>query len=141
MSHVAQCKVEITDLKSLKKAAEALGFEWREGQKTYQWFGRHVGDYPMPEGFTAADLGKCDHAIHIPGVDYEIGVVKRGKRYHVLFDFWDRKLLKAVGGETAPKLAQRYTLESAKRQARLLGHEIRGVKTEKDGSLRLLIAE
>ena len=93
MSHVARIDMEIKDLTALKAAAKLLGMEFLEGQTTYRWYGRHVGDYSLPEGFKASDLGKCEHAIGIPNDKkaYEIGVVKRrdGKEgYTLLWDFW-----------------------------------------------------
>lgn len=53
-----------------------------------------MGDYPLPKGFTKADLGKCEYAIRVKGAGgdtYEIGVVKRrdGKdAYTFLYDFY-----------------------------------------------------
>ena len=44
MSHVAIIEAEITSLADLKTAAERIGCELVEGQKTYRWYGRHVGD-------------------------------------------------------------------------------------------------
>lgn len=93
MSHVVDLNLVIKDLDSLKKACEELGLELVEGQKTYKWFGTFMGDSPLPEGFTAKDLGKCEHAIRVPGSNtaYEIGIVKRkdGNGYTALWDFWN----------------------------------------------------
>jgi hypothetical protein len=91
MSHVVDIDLAITDLDCLKKAVADLGLEWREKQ-TYRWYGRHVGDYPLPAGFTPDDLGKCEFAVGIPGNSraYEVGVVKRkdGNGYTLLVDFY-----------------------------------------------------
>lgn len=101
MSHVATIEVEITNLADLKAAVEELGMEWAEGQLTYNWYGEHVGDYPLPAGFGIEDLGRCQHAIKLSLQDraaefarsqvmpYEIGVVARrdGKPGWVLL--WD----------------------------------------------------
>ena len=57
MSHVTVIAVELKDLDALKAVCAALGLEFRENQKTYRWYGRHVGDFPIPEGLTKADLG------------------------------------------------------------------------------------
>ncbi len=92
MSHVVDLNIEIKDLDSLKKACEDLNLEFVEGQTTYKWFGSYMGDSPLPEGFTAQELGKCEHAIRVPGnsKSYEIGIVKRkdGRGYTALWDFW-----------------------------------------------------
>ena len=98
ISHVATINVEIKSLDDLESAARSLGLELVRGQQTYRWYGKSVGDYPLPVGFTAEELGRCDHAIRVPlsvtGADrcYEIGVVKRrdGKPgYQLLWDFFD----------------------------------------------------
>ena len=94
MSHVAIVDIEIKDFDALARACENLGLKFNEGQKTYRWYGRSVGDYPLPTGFKASDLGHCDHAISIPGNKsaYEIGVCKsrEGKKSSILmWDFWN----------------------------------------------------
>lgn len=98
MSHVATINVEIKSLDDLEAACRSLGLELVRDQKTYRWYGRSVGDYPLPAGFAAEELGTCEHAIRVPlsvvGADrcYEIGVVKRrdGRPgYTLLWDFFD----------------------------------------------------
>ena len=88
MSHVAKIELEIQSLEDLKLACRRLGFIFQENQQNYQWYGRSVGDYPLPEGITVDALGKCDHAIKVPECTYEIGVVKRGTKYILLWDSW-----------------------------------------------------
>ena len=66
MSHITTIELDIKDLDALKVAAEKLGLEFRRGQETYKWFGRSVGDSPLPAGFRKQDLGKCEHALRIP---------------------------------------------------------------------------
>lgn len=124
MSHVSKIDIKPTDLAALKLAAKRLGGELVE-QKTYKWYGTSVGDYPLPEGFTAKDLGKCDFAIKFPDAKYEVGVVKRkdGKPgYELLWDFWSGGfgLEKAIGKD-GNKLKQSYGVEAAKRAAMLKG--------------------
>tara|TARA_Y100001980_G_C14459122_1_gene241412 strand:- start:36 stop:491 length:456 start_codon:yes stop_codon:yes gene_type:complete len=121
MSHVAVVKVEVTDLKSLAKACEALGLQLNLGQKTYRWYGRHVGDYPLPEGFTQQDLGKCDHAISVPGKPgaYEVGLCSRngGKSYQLLWDFWaGGHGLQELVGDDCQKLIHEYAKTAAKEE-------------------------
>jgi len=76
MSHVEDIDIEITDLKALAAAVAELGAIYTPNQKSNAWFGRSVGDYPLPAGFTAEMLGKCEHAISLPCCRYEIGVVR-----------------------------------------------------------------
>jgi len=113
MSHVAKMEVEIKDLDALEQACESLGLELARGQKHYKWYGHSVGDYPMPAGFTERDLGKCDHAIRIPGDNkaYEIGVCesKTGSGYTLLWDFWQGGYgMQAKVGTKGEKLADAY---------------------------------
>lgn len=89
MSHVATIELTITSLESLLAAAQSCGLEVRQ-KTSYKWYGTSVGDYPIPEGFTAESLGKCDFALGVRGNSsaYEIGVVKRNGTYTLLYDFW-----------------------------------------------------
>lgn len=114
MSHVAKVELQVKDLDALEIAARALGLELVRGQTTYKWWGRSVGDYPLPEGFRAEDLGKCLHALRLPGNSeaYEIGVVKSraGQGYELLWDFYagGYGLVERVGPDCA-KLKQEYS--------------------------------
>ena len=93
MSHVTTIDPkEHYEIPALKKMCENQGWAWMEGQQTYKWFGTHVGDYPLPTGFTKEDMGKCDHAIRVPGARYEIGVVQKDEKWQVIYDFYDRSL-------------------------------------------------
>ncbi len=123
MSHVADIpEMDIKNLEALGDAAKRLGLELVKGQTTYKWYGRHVGDFPLPAGFKASELGKCEHAIRIPGAKgaYEIGVVKRrdGKPgYQLLWDFWEGGFgLQEKIGETGGLLKQAYAIAAAKKQ-------------------------
>lgn len=62
MSHVAaqECKPGepmYKDMEALEMACKMCGLEI-EHKKTYTWFDRHVGDYPLPKGMTKSELGK-----------------------------------------------------------------------------------
>lgn len=125
MSHVESVKTTITDLSALKAACTRMGVEFVEGKKAYRWFGRSVGDYPLPAGFTKDDLGKCDHVIKVPGTDYEVGVVKLKDKpgYTMLYDFWGpgQGLLKKFGTGLT-KLVDNYSVEALKSKARAKGY-------------------
>jgi hypothetical protein len=149
MSHVAPIDLRIDPgpegLASLKATALALGGEFREGQKTYAWWGTHVGDYPLPDGFTKDDLGKCEHAIRFPGCPFEVGICRHPDGHLVpLFDFYrvdklgnPNPLVDFVGGETAKKLRSRYAIERARRSAERTGHVVEEVR-QPDGSMKLM---
>ena len=143
MSHVAEISVEILDLDALEIAAKKIGMELRRRQRTYRWWGESVGDYPLPKGFTAAELGKCDHALSIPNNNqaYEIGVVRRrdGKPgWILLWDFYaGGKCLQAVVGSEAVKLRQRYAAEVAIKNARRQGFRVTE-QVGQDGKIKLV---
>lgn len=119
MSHVDTIQFqEEWDIDTLKQMCKAEGWLFHKGQKTYRWWGRHVGDYPIPEGFTKEDMGKCDHAISIPGAIYEIGIVNRNGKVHLLWDFYRTGGLQVVLGDKAGKLKQAYTLAKARKECR-----------------------
>jgi len=101
---------------------------------------RWEGHYPLPEGFSQEDLGKCDHAIQVPGADYEVGVVKsrQGAGYRLLWDFWFRGGLTERLGRKAERLVQAYGVEKAKREARKQGFSVYET-TRGDGTVRLTL--
>ena len=121
MSHVTVIAVELKDLEALKAVCAALGLEFIENQKTYRWYGRHVDDFPVPEGLAKADLGRCDHAIAVKGNRnaYEVGLVKRSKAFIPLWDFWQGGYeLRDKIGESGSTLISAYTKKIAVRKAK-----------------------
>lgn len=141
MSHVAKIEVEIKDLEALAAAAKRLGGALVE-QSTYAWYGTSVGDYPLPEGFKAEDLGKCERAIRFPDAQYEVGVVRRrdGRPgYTLLWDFWygGYGLTKAIGAK-GERLSQSYGVEAATRAARRQGYTVTETQAA-DGSVVLKV--
>lgn len=125
MSHISRIEVEIHSLEDLKSACAQLGFQFMESQATYSWYGSYIGDQTLPEGITEDRLGKCDHAIKVPGCDYEIGVVKVPGGHHILlWDSWHRGGLEEKLGKNAGFLKQAYAVEKVKREARLKGFRV-----------------
>lgn len=144
MSHNEIIDLEVTDLKTLSNTAKRLGGELILNQKTYKWFDRFMNDYPLPEGITVADLGKCEHAIKFPGIEYEVGVIKsktQNGAYQLLWDFWDKKLKKKMGGEKAISFIQHYTMEKTEQAAMSKGKLCREsvIKTKKGEKRRMVI--
>ena len=147
MSHVVSLEIEIKDLDALFQAAQNLGMEVKLNQKTYRWFGKHVGDYPIPEGFTKADMGKCDHVLSVLGVPgaYEVGVCQRGSGYKLLFDFWGShgKALEHCIGAKGQKLVQTYAETVALRKLKKLqrqGYRLKKTTTAK-GEIKLTLTK
>lgn len=143
MSHVATVDLHITDLAALKAACETLGLEFREGKTRFRWYGRVVGDYPLPEGFTVSDMGLCEHAIGVKdnALGYEVGVVRRrdGKPgYLLMYDNWRGGFgLEDIIGANAGKLKQQYTIQVLLQAARRQGYRVSQSQLQ-DGSLRLV---
>jgi len=126
MSHVVSIKCKIKDLAALKKACPELGLVFKENQTHYKWWGYSVGDYPLPQGYTENDLGKCEHAIGLKSnMGYEIGVCKSkttAGEYELVFDFFNQQaLMTAVGGQKCEKLVQTYQVEVAKKHLPTVG--------------------
>jgi len=113
MSHVDNISThgEEFGLVTLLALCNRKGWQFLEGQETYAWWGRSEGDYPVPAGFTADDLGKCDHAIRIPGCRYEIGLVKRDNGYAILADFWESGGLDQVLGQKGELFVRDYAMQ------------------------------
>jgi hypothetical protein len=147
MSHITAIAIEIKDLAALEAATKELGAELIRNQHTYKWYGTSVGDYPLPAGFTADMLGKCEHAIRLPGNNYEIGVVRnplKPSTFTLLYDFWgyggqhDGHKLKAHFGDGLKKLVQLYGVHAATIAARSRGHAV-ARQTLPNGSIKLQI--
>ena len=146
MSHVASIDLDVKDLDALAFACKRLGLEFRQGQKSYRWYGEIVGDFPLPAGFVAEDLGKCEHAISVPGnADaYEVGVVRRrdGRPgYALMWDFYGGGFgLQEFVGRNCSKLKQSYAAEVTIRQARKMGFGVRE-EANADGNIRFTLSK
>jgi hypothetical protein len=144
MSHVATIDLIVRDLESLRQAAEDLGLTFNENQKTYRWYGRHVGDYPMPEGMTADQLGKCEHSIgRKDGKGYEVGVIKTDAgAYRLIYDFYGRGgvAIEEHVGKGCGTLKQAYAARVATKQARAQGFHVRRYVSS-DGTVKLSLTK
>lgn len=156
MSHVASIKTKpgepmFASLEALQIAAGMCHGEIVK-QTTYHWYMRHVGDYPLPEGMRAADLGKnatyvfrikpeAYKELGIAGEPYEMGLVEDPNNpgcYVPVYDFWagGHGLDKAIGaplfagGDSrqiqmlGPKLKQCYDMACDALAARQSGDAI-----------------
>ena len=122
MSHVSEIDITIKRLDALRAACERMGWQFVEGQKTYKWYGRWVGDSPLPQNTRIEELGKCNHAIKVPGACYEVGVVEMPDgAYSLRYDSWYSGGLDVKLGKNAGLLKQAYGIEAAKIAARRKG--------------------
>ena len=108
MSHIVTVQVEIKDLEAVRRMCANLGWEFLEGQTSFVWYGR--------------DPAKCDHAIRVPGCDYELGLEKHEDAYKLLWDPFDNQLAQAMGGKGGERFAQEYGLAAVTLEAERNGY-------------------
>ncbi|SLM30863.1 conserved hypothetical protein [Desulfamplus magnetovallimortis] len=120
MSHIAKIELEVTDIESLSKACQRMGLTLVQGKTSYKWY---YGD------------NKCDHAIIIPGADYEIGLVLKDGKYELETDFYDQGIRVAIG-QNGGLLKQRYAVERTKAEAIRKGYRVIEKQTE-NNAIRL----
>jgi hypothetical protein len=148
MSHTVEItNLLIRDLDALKRAGERLGLEFVSNQTTYRWYGRSVGDHPLPTGFTKEEMGFCEHALRIPNNDqaYEIGIVTRRDGqpgYALHWDFWNGGygLTEKIGQE-GERLRQAYALEVTLGQLAAMNHCLLSHTQNEDGSIELELGQ
>jgi hypothetical protein len=134
MSHVAGIECEVRDLGDLKVAAEALGFEFVEGQTTHKWFGRFLNDWrseraAVHKGFDPDTFGRCEHALRLKDAqptDYEVGVVRRGESWALVYDsFGQGRRLEERGGVDMLRLRNEVAAATATRVLERDGWSVR----------------
>lgn len=127
MSHIADVQMQIKDLDALRSAVEALGGKLVLGQKTHRWFGKFLNDWNSDRAAVnrrdSNTFGTCEHAITFKGIDYEIGVVKDGESYELIYDTYGGALEQKLG-VGLPKLKQGYGVEVTKRQLSRQGYRV-----------------
>jgi hypothetical protein len=124
VSHLSKIELEIKDLEDLKRACHRLGIEFLHNQKTFRWYG---------------GTKECESAIRVPGATYEIGVVREGNAYGLLWDDYAKGGLEARLGKKAGLLRQAYAVERTRREAVRRGYRLQESKTEKGIRLQLTL--
>ena len=124
MSHLSRIELEIKDLEDLKRACHRLGIEFLENQKTFRWYG---------------GIKECESAIRVLGATYEIGIVREGNAYRLLWDDYAKGGLEARLGKKAGLLRQAYAVERTRREAVLRGYRLQESKVEKGIRLQLTL--
>ena len=126
MSHITKVEIEVRDLSALITAAENLGLRFMQGQESFKWYGRFVGDTVPPEGVDVASFGRCDHALSLVNGGYnayEVGIVAQPDgAYGLFWDFYcgGFGLEKAIGANGS-RLISEYALCAAESAARTQG--------------------
>lgn len=151
MSHITTVAVEIRDLEAVKALCREKGWTFKEGKKTYEWFGEWVkqGDNDIrPSDEELATWGHCDHAIGIPGEAYELGLQRSGNAYRLRWDGFkewrkdhggpSKHGLDYYVGKTGSRFLQGYGIAKAEMEARKRGLNVRRVPGS-NGSVKLVL--
>ena len=147
MSHVVSIKTEFKDLAAVRAACAELGLTFKEGQKTIRWFGRWVNDYGAADaayklGIKPKQYGTCDHAIEVPGSDYDVGLLHNPETggYKLYFDFWSSngRAIQAAIGANGQKLLQYYAAHKATMEAKRKGWIVQRTMAD-NGSIKLQV--
>lgn len=165
MSHLVTISTKLRDLDAIREACKRLNWTFCEGQKSYQWYGRWVDDSPVPLGlFESAEeharvvamskadriaymqgiLGKCTHAIKVPGSEYEIGLIERGGEYIPIWD-WATDIGRHCtstpdnySNQDFGPFLKNYAVAFTMREAQANGYGVAEEQCE-DGGIRLLL--
>lgn len=142
MSHVANIMTKgiAFDLDIIKELCIRQGWQFMEGQKTFRWYGRFMGDAPVAEGMSVKDYGKCNHAIRIPGCNYEIGLRQTyDGKWNVVADFWRSGGLSKFLGDQGEIFSQLYNMTNDIMWAESKGYTWEEVESEIAGNKKLVI--
>ena len=125
MSHISKIELEVKDLGVLGQACSRLGLELIRGQKYFKWYGKEA---------------PCEHAIKVPGANYEIGVIRQNGRYELNCDYYDRNIEKAVGRKGG-LLKQAYAVAKTKIAARRKGYSVLEQNTDTGVRIHIRLGE
>ena len=120
MSHISKIELEVNDLNALDRACKRLGLELVKDQQSFRWFGNNPGI--------------CNHAIKVPGAEYEIGITSVNGIYELQCDYYDRNIGKVIGNKGGV-LKQAYAVEKVKSEARRKGYAV--LEKQTDTGIRL----
>lgn len=152
MSHVvAHPEICFTDFDALASACEELGLEFRQGQKTWKYWGSWANDYHQADaaykhGIKPEDYGKGVHAIAVKGdsTAYEIGLVpsKDGNGFIPVYDFYGSygKKIQDKAGKDLEKLRGKYAEHGIRATAQREGKAVRKVVTPQ-GHTQMIVAQ
>jgi len=114
MSHISKIELTVNDLSILGQACARLGLELIRAKKSFKWYGNEA---------------PCDHAIRVPGAEYEIGVIDINGIYELNCDFFDRSLEEVIGKQGG-LLKQAYAVEKTGVEARRKGYSVLERRTD-----------
>lgn len=141
MSHIQLIEPEREyNIPSLMEMSRLANWEMAKS-KTFQWYGRWVGDTPLPKELTLVDLKEVDYEIKVPKAQYSIGVKIKDGKVHLLYDFWKGGfgLEQALGGSSCGKLKQHYNMAEALLAAKKQRRRVREVESPHKRGRRIRI--
>jgi hypothetical protein len=128
MSHVASVELVVQDIDALEVACKVLGLTFKRNQKTWKWYGRFMADYDNADsaykhGINTEDYGKGEHAIGVPGTEYEVGVCRNHDgNLSLVYDFYGPgEKIKQALGKGLEKLKQEYAAAVATKKLQRKG--------------------
>jgi len=124
MSHISKIELEVKDIAILGQACTRLGLELLKNKKSFRWYGKE---------------GSCDHAITVPGANYDIGVVKSNDLYELNCDYFDRNIENAIGSQGG-LLKQAYAVIKTRVEARRKGYSVLEQRTENSIKLHVRLS-
>ena len=124
MSHISKIELEVKDIAILGQACTRLGLELLKNKKSFRWYGKE---------------GSCDHAITVPGANYDIGVVKSNDLHELNCDYFDRNIEKAIGSQGG-LLKQAYAVIKTRVEARRKGYSVLEQRTENSIKLHVRLS-
>jgi hypothetical protein len=148
MSHVAlgELIVKTDELPSFVQACSNRGLQFMRNQTTWNWFGTWMNDWSDSEraaalqGIDPATFGKGDHAVKVPGSDYEIGLQRLpdGSGWRLVYDAWggDGKVIEAAVGMGCRDLKVEHGMCVAESRLQRQGYRT-SRETAEDGRLRV----
>lgn len=132
MSHISKIELEIHSLDDLKQACRNMGFEFVDNQTTFKWY---ASDF---QGANQNPDTKCSHVIRVPECEYEIGVVRNGSSYHLVWDNYFQGGLENKIGTNAGRLKQAYAISRVRNEAMRKGYRIR--ESVKNKNVRIVLS-
>jgi hypothetical protein len=119
MSHFTRIRTKLTDIHTVRKALEDLGYAVQSGR---------VRGYRGQEA-------QADLVIHIDS-GYDIGFREEGSAVVMVADFWGLRINRE---EFLDRVTQRYAYITVVEQARAQGWQMTTEENQEDGSIRLVL--
>lgn len=131
MSHTTKLKTEVRNAQAIREAAKELGIELLTDA--------------VPRMYYANQHGRCDFVLKLKG-KYDVGLVKEGSGYALVYDSWDGHVAaelgnsKATANKPVAKFLQTYAKHAAMLAARAKGYMVQGCTTDAQGNVQLTLA-